>query len=247
MLPGLAGIVGFSGEPGPAPFTPASLFSGTAGGFWDISDINTLWKDTAGTTPVTADGDQVARVDDKSGNGNHLLQATSAFRPLYKVSGGLKYLLFDGSNDRLLAIFALTSTWDRISAIQFLTFAAYNECYYGANAGSEQLFGNASGQVTMWNGSASGPTATGLSTGTDYVLTEKWRNPCEIAVDNGSYVTTPSVASTNPGGLSVATDNGGANPANFRFYGGHVLDRAHTAPEIASSRTYYGALQGRVL
>lgn len=37
--------------------------------YWDVSDISTLFQDTAGTVPVTTDGQTVKRINDKSGNG----------------------------------------------------------------------------------------------------------------------------------------------------------------------------------
>ena len=67
---------------GAAAFHPATLFSGAAvGAFYDPSDLSTLWQDTAGTSPVTTAGQSVARMDDKSGNGYNLTQATAAARP----------------------------------------------------------------------------------------------------------------------------------------------------------------------
>lgn len=79
-------------------FDPLSLFSGGEQGAWyDPSDLSTLWQDSARTTPVTADGQPVGCIDDKSGNGNHLKQATAGARPLYKTDGVLHWLLFDGS------------------------------------------------------------------------------------------------------------------------------------------------------
>lgn len=94
---------------GQRAFTPKSLFAiSDVGGWYDPSDLTTLWQDTAGTTPVTADGDAVARIDDKSGRGNHLVQATGLSQPLYKTSGGLHWLQFDGSNDGM----ATSSTVD---------------------------------------------------------------------------------------------------------------------------------------
>lgn len=88
-------------------FTPARLFtSAEAGAWYDPSDLSTLWQDTAGTSPVTADGQAVARIDDKSGNGHHLTQATAANRPLYKTAGGIHWLEFDGTNDALSVVAA---------------------------------------------------------------------------------------------------------------------------------------------
>lgn len=90
-----------------AAFSPLSL---SPDAWYDPSDLSTLWKDTAGTTPVTTDGDAVARVDDKSGNGYHLLQGTAGNRPLYKTSGGLHWLEFDGVDDWLGVNFSLSGT-----------------------------------------------------------------------------------------------------------------------------------------
>lgn len=85
-------------------FSPLSLFaSGEQGAWYDPSDLSTMFQDTAGTTPVTATGQTVARINDKSGRGNHATQATAASRPIYQVDGnGKAYLLFDGTDDFLL-------------------------------------------------------------------------------------------------------------------------------------------------
>ena len=76
------------------PFTPATLFpSGVVGAWFDPSDISTLFQDTAGTTPVTAAGQTVALMRDKSGGGYHATQATAAQRPTYRVDAtGRPYL-----------------------------------------------------------------------------------------------------------------------------------------------------------
>lgn len=83
------------GAPPPPAFSPADLFgSGEAGAVYDISDRNTVFTDTAGTT-VAVVGDQVARINDVSGNGNHLEQATSGLQFfLARVpSGGRRNIL----------------------------------------------------------------------------------------------------------------------------------------------------------
>ena len=48
-------------------FSPASLFaSGEQGAWYDPSDLTTMFQDRAGTTPVTADGQTVGLILDKS-------------------------------------------------------------------------------------------------------------------------------------------------------------------------------------
>ena len=83
---------------------PSLQFITAARGFaLDAGNISTLWQDVAGTVPVTAAGQAVARVDDVSGKGNHALQATVAAQPLYQVDAfGNGYLQFDGVDDQLV-------------------------------------------------------------------------------------------------------------------------------------------------
>ncbi len=80
---------------GAAAFTPASL-SPTA--WYDPSDLATVWQDSARTTPASVNG-VVGAIDDKSGNGKHLLQATTAAKPVLRQSGALYWLEFDGVDD----------------------------------------------------------------------------------------------------------------------------------------------------
>jgi hypothetical protein len=64
--------------------SPASLFAnGEVGVWYDPSDITTLFQDSAGTIPVTAAGQSVRRMLDKSGRGNHATQAVLAQAPTY--------------------------------------------------------------------------------------------------------------------------------------------------------------------
>ena len=67
------------GPQGGAPFTPRSIGAAV---WYDPSDLSTLFQDSAGTTPVTAVGQQVGRMLDKSGRGNHATQATLTSRPI---------------------------------------------------------------------------------------------------------------------------------------------------------------------
>jgi hypothetical protein len=53
-------------------------------GWWDMTDLSTMFTTSAGSTPVAADTDLVGRVVDKSGNA-HNLTVADANRPMYKV------------------------------------------------------------------------------------------------------------------------------------------------------------------
>jgi len=84
-------------------YSPLSLFAASEQGAWyDPSDLSTLFQDSAGTTPVTAAGQPVGLMRDKSGRANHATQTTAASRPTYQTSGGLHWLVFDGVDDFLV-------------------------------------------------------------------------------------------------------------------------------------------------
>lgn len=83
-------------------FTTSLFSNGEQGAWYDPSDLSTLFQDASGTTPVTASGQLVGYVIDKSGNGNHASQATTSKKPVYRDVGGYRYLEFDGVDDCLI-------------------------------------------------------------------------------------------------------------------------------------------------
>lgn len=93
-------------------FTPARLFAnGEQGGWWDPSDFSTQFQDSAGTTPVTAVGQPVGKVLDKSGRGNHRTQGTTSSRPtLRQDASGYFYWQYDGVDDSMSAAVDLSGT-----------------------------------------------------------------------------------------------------------------------------------------
>lgn len=89
MIPGIfaAGAMGQSGGGGGGfVYPPAAIY--------DPSDLSTLFQDSAGTTPVTTDGDPVGRFNDATGSGRDFIQATSGNRPVYRNSGGYHWIDF---------------------------------------------------------------------------------------------------------------------------------------------------------
>jgi len=85
-------------------WTPAELFEASQDGAWyDPSDLATLFQDAAGTIPVTGDGDPVGLMLDKSGNGHHASQPTTAAKPVYRTDGMLHWIESDGIDDQLVS------------------------------------------------------------------------------------------------------------------------------------------------
>jgi hypothetical protein len=87
---------------------PANLFRGSDTGFWvDPSAQGTLSQDIAGSIPVTAFGQPIGRIMDRSARGNHATQATTAARPTYArvpVGGRRNMLPNSGTSGAVLGV-----------------------------------------------------------------------------------------------------------------------------------------------
>lgn len=221
-------------------FDPASLFgAGEAGAWYDPSDLATLWQDTAGTIAVTAAGQAVARIDDKSGNGKHLTQATALFQPNFQVdSAGSAYLLFDGVDDNLTAALALALPFDRISAIRQIGWSLNDRIFTAANDSCRLFQNNSSPRLRIYAGVANLVLNDGLMIGKNGIVTERYvANDGKLAVNNRPYVS-GDFGATAPTSLLVGGRSTGASAANVRLFGLIVRAGALSDEEIAGTREW---------
>ena len=132
--------------------------------------------------PVTADGQSVMAIDDKSGNGNHVQAPSAGKAPLYRTDGTRHWLDFDGAGDSLSgAMTGLSADHDVYLAMQssdafaVLGGGATNDQFYGfmwsANAGASSIAAGApvfraNGAVI---GSGTGDLYAAWGNGTDVV------------------------------------------------------------------------------
>ena len=88
----------------------------------DASDGSTLFTDSAGTTPATADGDPVGRWADKSGNNRHATQADGTKKPtvVSNAKNLLSCLNFDAVNDWLSYSSASSVTFQHFFAVYYI-------------------------------------------------------------------------------------------------------------------------------
>lgn len=133
-----------------------NLFRRGEKGFWvSLSDFSSVFSDTSGTTIANV-GDPVARINDKSGNGNHLTQANLAKRPILREAvTGKRYLEFDGIDDCLVTptITPSGGTVQVFVGLEKSSDAARASLIYAPNAGFNAFFMEAPG--------AAGVAATG--------------------------------------------------------------------------------------
>lgn len=231
-------------------FLIAAFANAEEGGAYDPADLTTLWQDVAGTVPVTTDGQAVARVDDKSGRARHLLQATTAFRPLYRTAGGLHWIEGDGINDVMLSdsAYVVTEPHTWVAGLEHIT---------GAGIG-HNLFGTSPGAT----GGSTGADAAGIYQRSDVVqrISAARRigagSSALVDVNSAFVLGTPYVASarTEVGpdrlvsrsrGVEVAANTTwagvgvaapvrlfhGAATARMKFFGGVAINRILTTAE----------------
>lgn len=106
-----------------ADWTPDAIFRHPKQGAWfDPSDISTLFQDVAATVPVSADGDPVAIMRDKSGHGNDAVQTNAARRPTWRSDGTLAWLEFDGVDDRMVCSPMVFETSDSLNCCAGMSY-----------------------------------------------------------------------------------------------------------------------------
>lgn len=237
-----------------ASFTPASLSPAV---WYDPSDLTTLFQDTAGTTPITTAGQGVARINDKSGNGLHLTQATAANAPTYQVDGnGKPYLLFDGVNDYLSSASSVAGNTQSIVTAVAATSTTAGATLLNMDVSSTdrlliRALNIAAGFIGGWN---NGTTTTGKSaTGspTPNVLTVEVDKTAPSVGLRANAVASSTVASGATPGATLGTFLGSSNGTALffagNFYGLVQLARAFAGTERASLETYLGAKCGVAL
>ena len=253
----------------PPAFNPATLFSAGQQGVWyDPSDFTSMFQDVAGTVPVTAVGQAVARINDKSGRGYHATQATAPSRPILRQDANGKYYLeFDGLDDSLSTL-----------AINFTATNKATLCGgYNVIGTGTGIFAEISASVSSSDGSFL-QAFSAANAGNDYFLlrgtvagNDSFTGVKALPRKNVSFVQFDTSAATSAlqiiarfnqvqatlllGGATSAGNFGthqlfiGARNANQLFFNGSmysliVRGAASTATEITDTETYVNSKTG---
>lgn len=234
-------------------WSPDNYFTGTEqGAYYDVSDISTLFQDTAGAVPVTASGDTVLRINDLSGNGHHLISA-SGQGPVYRTNGGAAgdkpYLDFDGVNDFFATAGFASKAQPHYQAVAGKLDTIVPNCQFTdglLNGARAALIAVAGGDFYMWGGSAV-DTTLNLDTA-DVVLAGLFNGASSKAWKDGVASAVINADTNGVTGLTVGSAYNASTWLDGRVYGLFVAFSAEPdATAKANILTWLGNLQGRTL
>lgn len=253
-----------SGAPGLEAQIAAMYAAGEQGAWYDYSDMSTLYQDSAGTAPVTAVGQPVGRVLDKSGRGNTATQPTAINRPVLQIDGtGKYYLAFNGTNSwmQTAAIdFTATDKMTVVAGVRKLSDAATGvvaelSASVSANTGTFGIFGPWSGAGGNYGASFRGSLRSdAIAGGSTAPLTSVITGNGGISTDtslmriNGVQVATAATdQGTGPYGnypLYIGARAGASLFFNGNLYGLIVRSALSSDPQIASAEAFMAGKTG---
>ena len=242
-------------------FHPSDLFGANDDGFfWDGRDgTTTFWRETSRTTNVSADGDNVAYVDDQSGKGSDFSQSTGTAEPAYADDGTFQGILFSSnryldpaanfspphnSNEGFF-IFAMRTPPEGTSGDRVIGMRGVGQSNAFNNNSSWMFYqsGGGSNWGPFHNGSVLDTVNVGVST--DAVL--------DFEYDGSNATLTKDGVSNNPITWTVSTLNierpligvdGGTYLQDGIIYGMLYIDRALTTQEKSDVRAFFDAMIG---
>ena len=205
--------------------------NGEQGFFYDTNDLSTMFQDAAGTVPVTAVGQPVGLVKDKSGRNNHAYQTNAASRPLLQrnATTGAYYLAFDGTDDFLVTNSINFTGTDKVSL-----FAGVRKLSDVASAALVELSANSganNGVFALWSPLTALPNYACFSRGT---LTSSSVTPSNYPSPNSAVLSAKYSISQDVNALRVNSIQAIQNPAdqgtgNYGNYPLYIGRRGGTA------------------
>jgi hypothetical protein len=250
-----------------AAWSPTDLAS--LGAWFDPSDLSTMFQDAAGTTPVTAAGQPVGLILDKSGNGHHASQSTSTARPLFQIDGsGKHYLAFDGVDDYLsTAAIDLTGT-DKVTVFsgsrvlssnlaifyETNTNAIFGGAFYAtaneqaANIGTFLVSGTGVGGVKTLTGQpAHAVTTAQFSSVFTTAIDAAAANVNGVAQSMGIYVAGSSTGNFGNWPLHIGARSGAGYPFTGNIYSLIIGGTAYDAATVLAAETWVAGKTGVTL
>lgn len=181
-------------------------------------DLTTLYQ-SAGGAAAALDSDPVGQWQDKSGNARHVAEVTN--KPALKLAqvNGFPSVRFDGTNDKLQALFTLNAPFVYFVVMKQLAWTN-QRVFIGGGADDNFSFGqgpSATPQIAIiWQGNGGGGTADAnlaLNTwGIVEVHAKTGVNQSFVKVNNNTATTESVTDSGTKGGVTIGAH---PNPSGF--------------------------------
>jgi len=153
---------------------------------------------------VTLNGADVSQVDDETGLGNHVVQATASKQPLWVASGGpnnKSYVEGDGVDEFLRAAFAWTQPAHIFVVAMPSATDGINKALYDGGVNNGALFYTAtSTQMACYAGAGFTEAAGGTHMNTWSKIDTLWNGAASYIRRNG-VTKTGNVGANNPSGI----------------------------------------------
>lgn len=217
-----------------------------------------MFQDSAGTTPVTAAGQPVGRILDKSGRGNHRTQGTAASRPTLQQDASGYYLQYDGVDDWMQTGSVDFSGTDKVTVLAGVrkdTDAARAILLIQENAGIQRIAIEAPNAtlgnfVAVSGGSINVSTAVAAAAPNSSVLALQGDiGGDSLILRRNGVVGSQTSADQGTGNYSnspffFGRTGGGTLPFTGREYQTIILGRSANATEIARAERFVGQRMG---
>jgi hypothetical protein len=221
--------------------------------------------DSTGTTPVTAVGDVIGRVNDRIGS-NHATQATTASKPMVVINAqGKKVISFDGSNDFLQLsqpVFTAANDDGFVCAGVVPTTITGVQAVVASRGPSgtptscaNGLFMSSGTPLAYWEGGVSTTlTGSAVTAGTPLVISARkagtsvsLRVNGAVAQSGATSVTNTTIASTSIGISLSGTANDPLLPGNEKITVAVICKGVVSDADALLIEKWIGSLQGQTL
>ncbi len=226
------------------PVTGANIFSlfSNRNGLLLINDIDTMFQDVGGATPVTAAGQSVALWRDQSGNGNDISQSTAASQPVLGTAGGRNVVSFDGVDDTLEGLSGTVLGQPNTIFVSFRVNAGSvnRPILAGVSPNRNNITVNGSNNPVIFAGTLLTDSSTTIATDTAYLIGAIFNGAgSKIRVDKAET----KAGDANGEGLSdIMLAFGGSAYSDAEFFGVAVFDGLLSASEQSIVESYMSTL-----
>lgn len=216
----------------PASWTPDSL--GDSLKYWYAADDLGITKTNGDTTYYW---NNKAQSDART----HLYQSIDSRKPVYRDSSGVRWLVFDGTDDYIQTSTSapLYTQPGTIIAVWWTNTAADNRIYYdgAGTAGRNAVYQEITQRLTMFAG------ANGFLTPQAAVDSVRWGifyfSGASSTGNVRGFINSVSAGTQGQQGVTIGASRDGGSATNLRMYEYLYLHRALTAYETTKVIDYY--------